>query len=151
MLSVSMAEKHVNYTLLPQGAEVPPPLRRNGRRNRRVWLWALAGIFIVAVAFKTATAWRVSDGDDQPIASNKPACPQYPSLESSSEDKRKLEIEIRNELGSDAFFDKSLKKLQGAIQIPTESYDNMGKVGEDSRWDIFADLHAYLEDAFPLV
>jgi Gly-Xaa carboxypeptidase len=54
-------------------------------------------------------------------------------------------------LSSDAFFDKSLKKLQAAINVPTESFDDMGPVGEDPRWNIFADLHANLKESFPLV
>lgn len=33
----------------------------------------------------------------------------------------------------------------------TESYDDLKPVGEDSRWDIFADLHEYLEKTFPTV
>lgn len=35
--------------------------------------------------------------------------------------------------------------------ISTESYDISGPVGEDPVWNIFADLHEYLERAFPLV
>ena len=33
----------------------------------------------------------------------------------------------------------------------TESFDKMGPIGEDPRWDKFGELHAYLLDAFPLV
>jgi Gly-Xaa carboxypeptidase len=39
---------------------------------------------------------------------------------------------------------------QDAIRIPTEVYDEMGAPGEDERWEIFADFHAYLETAYPL-
>lgn len=82
--------------------------------------------------------------------SDLPACPQYPALVSKSENK-KLEKEVLEEISSERFFDKSLKRMQGAVQIPTESFDDMGKVGEDDRWDIFVDFHAYLEETFPLV
>jgi Gly-Xaa carboxypeptidase len=54
-------------------------------------------------------------------------------------------------IGSDEFFDKSLKRMQGAVRIPTESFDDMGPVGEDPRWDVFKEFHAYLEESFPLV
>ena len=30
-------------------------------------------------------------------------------------------------------------------------YDDMGVPGEDPKWDIFAELHEYLESRFPLV
>ena len=32
----------------------------------------------------------------------------------------------------------------------TESYDQMGPVGVDPRWDVFAAFHTYLLKAFPL-
>lgn len=32
----------------------------------------------------------------------------------------------------------------------TESYDEMGDVGADPRWDKFANFHEYLLEAFPL-
>ena len=33
----------------------------------------------------------------------------------------------------------------------TESYDDLAPVGQDPRWDIFAELHKMLEDTFPEV
>ncbi|KAG4431029.1 hypothetical protein IFR05_013487 [Cadophora sp. M221] len=79
------------------------------------------------------------------------ACPQYPPLKALNDEQEKFDKDISDEINSEAFFEKSLKKLQGAVQIPTESFDNMGKVGNDSRWDIFKDFHKYLEDTFPRV
>jgi Gly-Xaa carboxypeptidase len=76
---------------------------------------------------------------------SQPACPQFPTLQSSSDDRKKLENEVRDEIGSDDFFDKSLKRMQGAVQIPTESFDDMGKVGVDPRSDIFIEFHDYLK------
>ncbi|KAI1796624.1 carboxypeptidase S [Ganoderma leucocontextum] len=43
------------------------------------------------------------------------------------------------------------KRLSGAVQVPTESYDDLGAVGVDPRWDTFAKLHEYLEETFPKV
>jgi Gly-Xaa carboxypeptidase len=79
-----------------------------------------------------------------------PACPQYPALVSTAGN-IKLEKKVMEEISSEDFFDKSLKNMQGAVKIPTESFDDMGKVGDDDRWDIFVDFHAYLEKTFPLV
>ncbi|PVH73424.1 carboxypeptidase S [Cadophora sp. DSE1049] len=62
-----------------------------------------------------------------------------------------FEKEISDEINSGKFFGKSLGRLQGAVQIPTESFDDMGKVGNESRFDIFKEFHAYLEESFPLV
>lgn len=33
----------------------------------------------------------------------------------------------------------------------TEVYDDLGPVGIDTRWDVFAKFHNYLETAFPNV
>jgi hypothetical protein len=72
--------------------------------------------------------------------SNLPVCPQYSALTSLPDSKNlKLEDEVREEIGSEEFFDKSLKRLQGAVKIPTESFDDMGQAGEDPRWDVFVD------------
>jgi Gly-Xaa carboxypeptidase len=61
-----------------------------------------------------------------------PACPQYPALSSLLDSKNlKLEDEVRKEIGGEQFFDKSLKRLQGAVKIRTESFNDMGQVGED--------------------
>jgi Gly-Xaa carboxypeptidase len=146
-----MAEKKLNYTLLSQEEEPTPPVRGHARWNRRVWHWTVAGILIVAAIFGFAITHTTNGEDDRIPVSSRPACPQYPASKSSSDERRKLEQEIRDELSSDAFFDKSLKKLQAAINVPTESFDDMGPVGEDPRWDIFADLHANLKESFPLV
>ncbi|KAJ6591664.1 hypothetical protein DFH09DRAFT_907487 [Mycena vulgaris] len=43
------------------------------------------------------------------------------------------------------------EKLGGAVRVPTESYDDMRPVGQDPRWDIFQDLHDFLEMTFPMI
>jgi len=147
-----------NYTLLPQGEADPlypqpvPNRKRCPKAPRRVWHWVtpvVLAIVIVIVSFATKKSKDKNDGWSPAV--KVPACPQYPALKGVSSERRNLEKEIEKEVGSDEFFEKSLKKLQGAVQIPTESFDDMGKVGEDERWDIFADLHEFLAEAFPLV
>lgn len=54
-------------------------------------------------------------------------------------------------LASPQFLNASVPRLAGAVQIPTQSYDDMGAVGEDARWDVMYDLAEYLERTFPLV
>ncbi|OCF41336.1 Gly-Xaa carboxypeptidase [Kwoniella heveanensis CBS 569] len=44
-----------------------------------------------------------------------------------------------------------IRRLQEAIRIPTQMYDEMGPVDEDPRWKIFAEFHAFLEKTFPKV
>ncbi|KAK8090643.1 peptidase family M20/M25/M40 [Apiospora phragmitis] len=54
-------------------------------------------------------------------------------------------------LDSSAFRNETISRLSGAVQIPTQSYDGMGPIGEDPRWDTMYDLSAYFEKTFPLV
>ncbi|KAG8701015.1 hypothetical protein FRC11_012494, partial [Ceratobasidium sp. 423] len=51
----------------------------------------------------------------------------------------------------DGFEAKAAELLGGAVRIPTESFDNMGNVGDDDHWVIFDKLHKYLEEKFPRV
>ncbi|KAH9841649.1 uncharacterized protein C8Q71DRAFT_738043 [Rhodofomes roseus] len=76
------------------------------------------------------------------------ACPQAAVITpSSSELLEELEVEFATE----EFRQHAYGSLSGAIQIPTEMYDDMGIPGEDPKWDIFSEMHAYLESRFPLV
>ena len=52
---------------------------------------------------------------------------------------------------SDEFKNLSVERLQGAVQIPTVSYDDNGAIGEDPRWDVFYDLQEYFRETFPLL
>lgn len=40
-------------------------------------------------------------------------------------------------------------RLSGAVKIPTITYDEMGLLGKDERWNIFYDMAEYLEASFP--
>lgn len=56
---------------------------------------------------------------------------------------------LSNLLRSEDFRRQATDRLSGAVQIPTESFDDMGRVGEDSRWEIFSNFHAYLAKTYP--
>lgn len=140
-----------NYTLLPQGEASPLPPRPK-RWNRRVWQWIVPALLATTVILGLIITNIKGDGDAQSLPpSGHSACPQYPPLKALSSERERFEDEVKDEIDSEAFFKKSVKRMQGAVQIATESFDDMGKVGNDSRWDIFKDFHAYLAEAFPLV
>ncbi len=44
-----------------------------------------------------------------------------------------------------------VQRHAAVVQVPTVSYDDMGDVGEDPRWDVFFDLHRVLERLYPTV
>ncbi|KAI9064054.1 carboxypeptidase S [Trametes sanguinea] len=52
---------------------------------------------------------------------------------------------------SDAFKARAIEWLGGAVRVPTQSYDKMGPVGEDPRWEVFGPFHDYLLKSFPQI
>ena len=59
--------------------------------------------------------------------------------------------EMYEYLSTDEFQENSIGHLAGAVQMRTESFDDMGPIGEDSRWDIMYEFAKYLKDTFPRV
>jgi Gly-Xaa carboxypeptidase len=41
------------------------------------------------------------------------------------------------------------QRLSGAVKIPSVTYDGMGKIGADPRWNIFYSFTKYLQEVFP--
>ncbi|KAK0718588.1 hypothetical protein B0T26DRAFT_741486 [Lasiosphaeria miniovina] len=81
--------------------------------------------------------YRVEDGCKQPDAI-------FPT--------KNTELDrIYEYLSSDGFRNETIERLSGAVKVKTESFDDLGPVGEDARWEVFYDFHAYLKDTFPLI
>ena len=76
-------------------------------------------------------------------------CPQVAPLLPSVKSK---ELELMDDyIPTAKFRNESIARLSGAVKIPTMSYDHMGPIGEDTRWEIFYDFAAYLKEQFPLI
>ncbi|RDB23324.1 Carboxypeptidase S [Hypsizygus marmoreus] len=54
-------------------------------------------------------------------------------------------------IGTASFKSRAVEWLGGAVRVPTESFDDLGPVGKDRRWDVFAPFHEYLLGTYPLV
>jgi Gly-Xaa carboxypeptidase len=52
---------------------------------------------------------------------------------------------------TDEFLARAVSQLRAAVQIPTETFDAMGLVGEDVRWETRGPFVEHLAKAFPLV
>lgn len=52
-------------------------------------------------------------------------------------------------LSSVTFQNESVVRHSGAIQIATQSFDDMGKIGEDKRWDVMYKFADFLKRTFP--
>lgn len=77
-----------------------------------------------------------------------PKCAQPAPLFPSSGDELDRAYE---HVSSESFRNGSIIRLSGAVRIPTESFDNMGAIGEDKRWDVMYDFAEYLKNTFPKV
>jgi hypothetical protein len=74
-------------------------------------------------------------------------CKQEDPLEPEHELYKKL----GHVFGTPEFRQRAIDLHSGAVQIPTESFDKMGAIGEDKRWEAFGPFHDYLLKAFPQV
>ncbi|KAJ8586003.1 carboxypeptidase S [Rhizopogon salebrosus TDB-379] len=80
---------------------------------------------------------------------NSTTCPQWPALRLTKH--LELSEDLDTAYNSEHFKRTAIQALGDAIRVPTESYDDNGPVGEDSRWDTFAEFHRVLEASFPRV
>ncbi|KAK3338868.1 hypothetical protein B0H65DRAFT_474761 [Neurospora tetraspora] len=75
-------------------------------------------------------------------------CVQPSPLKPSQNDKLDQAYDF---LSTEAFLNTSVARLSGAVRVKSESFDDLGAIGEDPRWDVFYDFAAYLEKTFPLI
>ena len=75
-------------------------------------------------------------------------CPQAPKLSPKNEE---VERFIREKVESPDYQAEIISKLAGIIQIPSESYDELGPIGQDDRWDVFFEMEKYIKAKYPTV
>ncbi|KAF9041001.1 carboxypeptidase S [Hymenopellis radicata] len=108
----------------------------------------IASVALLQYYHPPITSLRVNDGHVYSDAV-KPACPQAAPL--VPERNREL-WDVANEIiGSEDFKWKAISLLAGAVNIPTETFDEMGPPEEDPRFETRGKLHKYLLESFPLV
>ncbi|KAI1466437.1 carboxypeptidase s [Daldinia caldariorum] len=129
--------------LLPQsiGADSRP-------RPRSVWMTLVQVVFaliLLGTTYNALFSSPLNHGDLNGLAycpQVKPLLPQHDTPALSKLDEY---------ITSPIFLNETVVRMRGAIQIPSQSYDDLGPVGEDNRWDVMFDLAAYLERTFPLI
>ncbi|KAI0641939.1 carboxypeptidase S [Trametes meyenii] len=92
---------------------------------------------------------RTPQRTSSPCNSSNFVCPQADPLFPSRH--RALDNRLADRFAERSYRRAAIEAFGGALRIPTASYDDLGPVGEDRRWDVFAELHQYLEGAFPRV
>ncbi|KAI1284705.1 peptidase family M20/M25/M40 [Xylaria sp. FL0933] len=135
--------------LSDKGTLLPPP-RAAAVQSR----WKFIGAIVLhAVAFTVIlkTSFELyqylTAGEDSSTSMEK--CPQIDAIVPDHQTPALSEME--EYVLSHKFRDETVQRMAGAIHIPTQSYDDLGPVGEDSRWDTMYDFADYLESTFPLV
>ncbi|KAH6916052.1 Gly-X carboxypeptidase [Coprinopsis sp. MPI-PUGE-AT-0042] len=150
----SKSEKELDREqLLPTGSGIHSGNTRHKRCSTRL---RVIGAFL-AVATTLALAYNF----DCPGMKNlKPSsgiesgkqegCPQVDVLEPSKYGD--VWATLSKDIGkSNEFRQQAVDWLAGAVRVKTETFDGMGPVEEDPRWDAFIPFHDYLLGAFPLV
>ncbi|KAI0272776.1 carboxypeptidase S [Gloeopeniophorella convolvens] len=139
-----MDHREKKETLLPPVAAIPAKRPKNLRSK----FLGLAIALSVGV-----TIWYADYKLPAPVGrapqSNASLCPQANAL--YPQRNAELWETLGKDFDHDSFTKRAVNWLRGAVQIPTVSYDDMGPVGQDERWEVFGSFHDYLRDAFPLV
>ncbi|KAM6496948.1 carboxypeptidase S [Amanita muscaria] len=115
-----MSEKEGTTGLLPLSTSAHSQAKPSRLRNALVWLC-------------------LDEGKDY--------CPQSDIL--TPKKNSKVWDNLTEIIGTAPFKTRAVDWLSSAIQVPTESYDDLAPVGEDSRWEKFSGFHDYLLGAFP--
>lgn len=134
------------------------PIARNQQLTARILLrptigltyWAILVLCIVLFGSSTnalqVPQWPLKSPVQETTATAR--CEQARRL-FPSQSSAKLDI-MDKILSSSAFEKGSIKRLSNAVRIPTQSYDDLGPIGEDKRWDVMYDFEAYLKKTYPL-
>ncbi|KAJ3478805.1 hypothetical protein NLG97_g8479 [Lecanicillium saksenae] len=64
---------------------------------------------------------------------------------------KRTEQYVKDKVESAAYQREIINKLSGIIQIPSESYDELGPIGQDERWNIFFQIEDYIKQTYPRV
>lgn len=147
-------EEHQRSNLnQPLYAPHPPPKRPILNRYSWIVVAILLFLFIGLLAVPTPKSHKSGEvendyDEDAPTPDSNGICTQSSMKQLPDDDISKA---LETALSSDAYLKDSVERLSGAVQIPTESFDDMGPVGQDPRWDVFQVFHDYLERVYPKV
>jgi Gly-Xaa carboxypeptidase len=125
------------------------PQHGNEKRSKTRWFtWVFLALILFFAVPDLGVSDRLLRGQARQEPEFRSGCKQPEPLlpsEDSSLDKAYdhiLSAEFRN---------ATIRRLSGAVQVKSESFDDLGVIGEDPRWDVFYDFHRYLEKTFPLI
>ncbi|KAH8882921.1 carboxypeptidase S [Thozetella sp. PMI_491] len=122
---------------------VGPPKKANCGRHRAKWLAVPLALASLALWHGGPLRWRPAPAVDYTAM-----CAQPDALFPKTHEGLDW---AWNYLLSPEFEKGTVERLAAAVQIKTETFDDLGEIGVDKRWDVFQDFHAFLEKTFPAV
>jgi Gly-Xaa carboxypeptidase len=127
-------------------APVPQlPTKKKGLRSLSYVLFP----FLVILAILRLPIWYYTSNKNYDYDVTKAECKQPDALfPPKSSDQLEHMYEF---LSSDEFKEGSIARLSGAVQIPSESFDDLGPIGQDPRWEIMYKFAEFLKHTFPRV
>ncbi|KAJ7484247.1 hypothetical protein FB451DRAFT_1231879 [Mycena latifolia] len=128
-------------------AELPGGAPPRTRRTR--WPLALAGAAVGALLLSSGRMKMHCQRAWAPVDDAAAVCPQASPLVPTANGALWAELTALH--ATPAFLTRAVAQLSAAVQIPTETFDGMGPVGEDPRWVSRGPFVAHLAEAFPLV
>jgi Gly-Xaa carboxypeptidase len=126
----------------------PPALAQRPSRPITSTPFVGVGLFLLGFCFYFRDHFTVVQLPQWDLETTK-QCPQVAPL-FPSKNSKELD-DMQTFLDGDWFKSVAIERLSGAVQIPTQSFDDMGKIGKDPRWNRFYEFAEYLERTFPLV
>lgn len=136
MKELEKQERLSNYQRLDLGLSI------GTEKKSKVSQWKPVLNLLTILGFLLVVYRHFIGGCSHPTI-NRDICPIRPVVKPSGHPDINSST-ILNILYDESFKSKSIEKLAGAIQVNTEGYDGTGPVGEDPRWNRFADFHVYL-------
>ncbi|CDO73281.1 hypothetical protein BN946_scf185008.g43 [Trametes cinnabarina] len=149
-LTASVHGEKAHQLPLPAYAQEQEPKRKT-RCAGRTLVKGLVGVLAVLTVLHSFDIVDLrSCGANHGVANpSADLCPQASAV--VPEKNGELWKSLGKTFDSDAFKMRAVQWLGGAVRVPTQSYDKMGPVGEDPRWEVFEPFHDYLLNAFPQV
>ncbi|OHW98501.1 carboxypeptidase s [Colletotrichum incanum] len=140
---------------LPLAHSAPEHVPAAPRRARRAAWWSFLPAALILAYLHTPSSFGLGHGHHRHgSSSSSPSAaaagcrqvdPLFPTQNSTGLS------QLDSFLDSPKFRNETVARLSGAVQIPTESFDNYGPVGVDDRWDKLFAFSTYLAKTFPKV
>ncbi|RMD40717.1 hypothetical protein DV735_g4386, partial [Chaetothyriales sp. CBS 134920] len=146
---MALEKEGLGQVLPMASSEGNGPARKSRTLDRlRIVTVGLVAFFLAVVWLGSPRSWRLPGLCHRSKSHAQLAiCPQVPALVPSHQTPALAELD--EYIQSDKFLNISIARLSGAVQIPTQTFDYMGDVGEDERFEIFYEFAEYLDKTFP--